>query len=76
MTARGPIAHGVHTASPRAPLRRLVAVTPLRAGPLHGLHGRSAAVLTGPTMTMQPMLTSAARRATTITPGFYKPVIA
>ena len=27
-----------------------------RVGPLHGLRGRSAAALTGPTLLMQPML--------------------
>jgi hypothetical protein len=32
--------------------------------------------LTGTAIAMQPTLTSATQRAATITPGFYKPVIA
>ena len=77
MTARGQIAHG---GPQRLPTRAAPSTRgghcASRAGPLRGLRGRSAAGLTGPTMPMQPTLTSAARRATTITPGFCQPVIA
>jgi hypothetical protein len=61
MTARGPIVPGVHSASPRAPLRCSSGHCASRAGPLRGPRGRSAADLTGTTMNMQPALTSATR---------------
>ena len=78
LIARGLIAHGGPQRLPTraAPPDSRRSLRGARGAPLRGLRGRSAAGLTGHTLTMQPMLTSAARRATTITPGFYKPVIA
>ena len=73
MTARAPIAHGGPQRLPARAAPSLAKALRDARGPLHGLRGRSAADLTGPTMPMQPTLTSAARSAATITPGFYRP---
>jgi len=75
LIARGLIARGL--IAPGGPQRLPTRAAPQtrggryasRAGPLRGLRGRSAADLTGPAMTMQPMRTSATQRAATITPG-------
>jgi hypothetical protein len=70
MTARAPIAHGGPQRLPARAAPSLVRALRIARGPLHGLRGRSAADLTRPTIPMQLMRTSAARRAPTITLGF------
>ena len=69
MSAVPLIAHGGPQRLPTRAASSLVGHYATRAGPLHGLRGRSAIALTGPTILMQPMLMSAVRRAATITPG-------
>jgi hypothetical protein len=73
MTARASIAHGGPQRLPARAAPSLAKALHGARGPLHGLRGRSAADLTGPTMPMQPTLMSAAWSAATITPGFCRP---
>jgi hypothetical protein len=75
MSARAPIADGGPQRLPARAAPSLATALRGARGPLHGLRGRSAADLTGPTMPMQPTLMSAAWSAATITPGFCRPVI-
>jgi hypothetical protein len=75
MTARGPIAHGGPQRFPTRVASSLVRHSAAHVGPLRGLHGRSAADLTSPTIAMQPTLMSAAWSSRDHHAGLLPPVI-